>query len=71
MIVRVKGKHDYAGLWTYEKFREHHKAKLIEYNNEGNLILSIIYQMEGIVDDNFMEEHGLTYEIIQPKPPKK
>lgn len=64
MIVKLYGKDDYIGYWTYEGFRELHQAKVIDYSTKGNLINYIIYEIEDL-DIEYTKERGFAYEILK------
>ena len=39
---------DYLGLWTYTDFQITHKAKILDYKTNGNLILYVIFEVASI-----------------------
>lgn len=64
MTVKIYGKEDYIGIWTYEGFKERHQAKVIDFSTNGDLINYVIYELEDL-DIEYTKERGFTYEILK------
>lgn len=61
MKVVVYSIKEYAKLWTYINFQEHHKADLIDYKMKGEIIEYIIYEVKEL-DIEYIIRQELSYE---------
>lgn len=67
MIIKVfSNTKQNAHLWTYQTFKEKYSAIIKSHNMYGNVINYIVYEVNNIIDENYMDTLGLTYEIINP-----
>lgn len=67
MTVKVySNTKQHAHLWTYYTFKEKYSAITKSHNMSGNIINYIIYEVESVIDENYMNGLGLTYEVINP-----
>lgn len=53
-------------LWSYEKFKEHYHAILVDYETyKGMIINHIIYEIqEDTIDLSYANENGFKVEIL-------
>jgi len=64
MLVKVSSStDDRVHLWNYEKFKEHHNARVKSWNSNGNLINFIVYDIDGKIDMELTNSLGLKCEI--------
>ena len=54
-------------FWNYETFKEHHKARVKSWDNSGNLVNSIVYDIDGEIDQELTKSLGLKFEYLPPK----
>lgn len=68
MLVKVSPLSDESiHFWNYETFKEYHKARVKSWNNSGNLVNSIVYDIDGEIDQEFTNSLGLKCEYLHPK----
>lgn len=67
MIVAVfsENPNQPAHLWTFENFKEHHSATVLDFNTNGNIIEQIIYEIPQEVDYEYLTDLGLKCMIIE------
>ena len=67
MLIKVySNTKQHAHLWTYQKFQEKYSAHLKSHNMSGNIINYLIYEVDNIIEEKYMDTLGLTYEVINP-----
>ena len=65
MLIKVhSASNNYVHLWNYEAFKEKHNAKTKSWDINGNLINSIIYDVQGDIDMEFTKSLGLKCDYI-------
>lgn len=69
MLVKVSPlSNESVHFWNYEKFKEHHKARVKSWDNSGNLVNFIIYDIDSEIDQALTNSLGLKCEYLFPKP---
>lgn len=64
MYYKVWSKDDRRHVWDYTSFMVETKLKLIDYDNDGNLINYIIYESDEFINDNIFDKYGLNYLLL-------
>lgn len=59
--IKVTGK---LHLWDWQEFKEEIHGDIVDYENNGNIILSITYVVSTLPNDYILKKYGLSYSIL-------
>ncbi len=64
MIYNVTGN---LHLWGWTDFKEEIKGRIVEYQNKGNVIISITYEVDEPIDPKILKKYKLKAKEVQVK----
>lgn len=59
--IKVTGK---LHLWGWQEFKEEIDGDIVDYETNGNIILSITYVVSTLPNDDILKKYGLSYSIL-------